>query len=86
MASEDDALIVDQDRYREAETLDALGDLMQLPVRVGPGVLRMRLEVGDRSLGDLEVPERRQPGGVRFHDGTDKQGADLLEAKALSFG
>jgi hypothetical protein len=59
MASEDDALVVDQDRYREAETLDALGDLMQLPVGVSSGILRMRLEVGDRTLRDLEVPESR---------------------------
>jgi hypothetical protein len=59
MASEDDALVVDQDRYREAKVLDALGDLMQLPVGVGPGILRMRLEVGDRALSDLEISEGR---------------------------
>lgn len=47
MPRRDHVLIVDDDRYQEAEPLDAGSDLHDLPVGVGARVTRIGLEGSD---------------------------------------
>jgi hypothetical protein len=61
VSRQDDSLVVDQDRDRKAERLYALGQLMQLPGRMGSSILWVRFQISDVTLFDLEIAELRHP-------------------------
>jgi hypothetical protein len=54
VAGDDGALGVEQDGVGEAEALDAVGDLAELPGRVGAGVARGGAERGERLVLDAQ--------------------------------
>ena len=61
VAGDDEAALVDEDRIVEAERLNALGDLADLPTRMCARVARVRLEGRDGPDDELEVVEGPQP-------------------------
>ena len=61
MADENDTLFIDNDEAVETEFPDGRGDLMELLLGMSPGVARVRLELGDGQILDLEITQLTPP-------------------------
>jgi hypothetical protein len=69
MTGKDFALFADQDRIGEAEPPDAIGNLADLPLGMGPGIAGMWPQAGDRHRFDrcrLDGARRRGLGVDRY--------------------
>jgi hypothetical protein len=53
MAGNDLLCIVDQDRVAESELLDAVRDLLNLLLRMRPGIVWVRPQLADKYIFDL---------------------------------
>jgi hypothetical protein len=63
MAGDDAIGIVDQDRVGEAEYPDAVGDLADLLIRMGPRIARIGFQAGDGTGFDVQRRHRKPPIG-----------------------
>ena len=58
VAGDDETILVNEDGIVEAECGDTVGDLTDLPVRVGPRIARVGPQLGQRTDDNLEVIKR----------------------------